>query len=48
MAELGTTDIFDKVAEFLAEGNQNLIFVLDRFCITGTLENLCSMGWGAS
>ena len=32
MAVFGAPDILDKIAQFLAQGSQNFIFVLDRLC----------------
>lgn len=27
------SDVFDEVAKLLAQGDQDLVFVLDRFCV---------------
>jgi hypothetical protein len=32
MAPLRTTDVFDEASQLFAQGDQHLIFVLDRFC----------------
>lgn len=33
MTPLRSPDIFDEIAELLAEGYQNLVLILDRFCV---------------
>lgn len=37
MAPRRAADVFDEVAKLLAQGNQDLVLVLDRLCITNVM-----------
>lgn len=42
---LGTADILDEIPELLAQGHEDLILILDGFCIQ-RVSSQCSVGRG--